>query len=47
VTLAQGLIGYVQYFTALPEALVAAHMLGASLLVVALTRAMLALRTRA
>lgn len=46
VTLAQGLVGYVQYFTALPEALVAAHMLGASLLVVALTRAMLALRTR-
>ncbi|MFV0460581.1 MAG: COX15/CtaA family protein [Actinomycetales bacterium] len=36
VTLAQGLIGYVQYFTGLPEALVAAHMLGASLLVVAL-----------
>ena len=46
VTLAQGTIGYVQYFTALPEALVAAHMLGASLLVVALTRAMLALRDR-
>lgn len=37
VTLAQGLIGYVQYFTGLPEPLVAAHMLGASLLVVALT----------
>jgi cytochrome c oxidase assembly protein subunit 15 len=46
VTLAQGVIGYVQYFTALPEALVATHMLGASLLVVALTRAMLALRDR-
>lgn len=46
VTLAQGTIGYVQYFTALPEVLVAAHMLGASLLVAALTRAMLALRTR-
>ena len=46
VTLAQGTIGYVQYFTALPEALVAAHMLGASLLVVALTRAILALRSR-
>lgn len=37
VTLAQGLIGYTQYFTALPEALVLAHMLGAALLVVAVT----------
>ena len=46
VALAQGLIGYVQYFTDLPEALVIAHMLGASLLVVALTNGMLALRTR-
>lgn len=45
VTLAQGGVGYVQYFTGLPEALVIAHMLGASLLVVAMTRAMLALRT--
>jgi len=33
--LAQGAVGYVQYFTGLPEALVIAHMLGASLLVVA------------
>ena len=47
VSLAQGLVGYVQYFTDLPEALVVAHMLGASLLVVALTRGMLALRRRA
>lgn len=39
VTLAQGLIGYVQYLTKLPEALVLAHMLGASLLVVAIVRA--------
>lgn len=39
VTLAQGAIGYVQYLTALPEALVLAHMLGASLLVVAIVRA--------
>ncbi|MFL6178048.1 MAG: COX15/CtaA family protein [Ornithinibacter sp.] len=46
VALAQGLIGYVQYFTGLPEALVIAHMLGASLLVVALTHGILALRRR-
>jgi heme a synthase len=46
VSLAQGLIGYVQYFTDLPEALVIAHMLGASLLVVALTNGVLALRSR-
>jgi heme a synthase len=46
VALAQGLIGYVQYFTDLPEALVVAHMLGASLLVVSLTNGILALRSR-
>lgn len=46
VSLAQGLVGYVQYFTGLPEALVVAHMLGASLLVVALTHGVLALRSR-
>ncbi|WP_327152686.1 COX15/CtaA family protein, partial [Nostocoides japonicum] len=46
VTLAQGLIGYTQYFTKLPEALVVAHMLGASILVVALTIAVVALRRR-
>jgi cytochrome c oxidase assembly protein subunit 15 len=46
VSLAQGLIGYVQYFTDLPEPLVVAHMLGASLLVVALTHGILALRSR-
>jgi len=39
VTLLQGLVGYVQYFTDLPVALVAVHMLGASLLVVAVTAA--------
>lgn len=44
VTLAQGLIGYVQYLTKLPEALVLAHMLGASLLVVAIVRAMVLTR---
>lgn len=45
VSLLQGAIGYVQYLTDLPEVLVLAHMLGAALLVVALTRAVLALRT--
>ncbi|MGQ0625227.1 MAG: COX15/CtaA family protein [Sporichthyaceae bacterium] len=44
--LAQGLLGYVQYFTDLPEVLVALHMLGAALLVVATTRVPLATRTR-
>lgn len=46
VTLAQGLIGYVQYFTKLPEVLVLLHMLGASLLVIAVTNGVLALRPR-
>jgi cytochrome c oxidase assembly protein subunit 15 len=41
VTLAQGAIGYLQYFTGLPEALVAAHMLGAALLTVAVTAGVL------
>ncbi|KAB7744533.1 heme A synthase [Nostocoides sp. F2B08] len=45
VTMAQGVVGYVQYFTGLPEVLVLAHMLGAGLLVVALTRAVVAVRT--
>jgi len=31
ICLAQGLIGYVQYFTGLPELIVAAHLLGATL----------------
>jgi cytochrome c oxidase assembly protein subunit 15 len=42
VTLLQGAIGYVQYFTGLPAALVVAHMLGASLLTVAVTAVALA-----
>lgn len=46
VTLAQGLVGYVQYFSDLPEVLVATHMLGAALLVVAQMRQTLSLRTR-
>ncbi len=37
VTLAQGAVGYTQYFTKLPEVLVLVHMLLASLLVVAMT----------
>ena len=37
VTLLQGTVGYTQYLTGLPGALVAAHMLGASLLTVAVT----------
>jgi len=37
VTLGQGLIGYVQYFTGLPEVLVGVHMLGTGLLAAALT----------
>jgi cytochrome c oxidase assembly protein subunit 15 len=43
VTLAQGAVGYVQYATDLPVALVAAHMLGASLLVVAVVAALVPL----
>ena len=31
IALGQGSIGYIQYFTGLPEALVAAHLLGATL----------------
>lgn len=46
VGLAQGLIGYVQYLTGLPVVAVALHMLGACLLIVAVTRLLLTLRTR-
>ncbi|MGL5866495.1 MAG: COX15/CtaA family protein [Dermatophilaceae bacterium] len=46
VSLAQGVVGYVQYVTDVPEALVVVHMLGASVLVVALTGGLLALRHR-
>ncbi|MGV1007344.1 MAG: COX15/CtaA family protein [Dermatophilaceae bacterium] len=41
VALAQGLIGYTQFFTGLPEVLVALHMLGAALLTVAVTAGVL------
>ena len=44
VTAAQGVVGYGQYFTGLPWLVVLLHMFLATLLVVVLTRAMLALR---
>ncbi|MYV40570.1 heme A synthase [Streptomyces sp. SID1328] len=46
ILLAQGVIGYVQYFTHLPEALVALHMLGACLMWIATLRVLLSLRER-
>jgi heme a synthase len=46
IGLAQGLIGYVQYLTDLPVLAVALHMLGASVLVVVVTRLLLSLRER-
>jgi len=46
VTVLQGLVGYTQYLTGLPEVLVMVHMLGASLLAVALTYGVLSLRRR-
>jgi cytochrome c oxidase assembly protein subunit 15 len=46
VTVAQGAVGYAQYFSGLPAALVATHMLGASLLVIAQVLVRLSLRTR-
>jgi heme a synthase len=46
VLLAQGVVGYVQYFTHLPEVVVGIHMLGASLVWIAVLRLALALRER-
>ncbi|MFC7896156.1 heme A synthase [Streptomyces sp. NPDC057381] len=46
VLLAQGLIGYVQYFTDLPEVLVGLHMFGSCLVWIATLRVLLALRER-
>ncbi|WP_399938676.1 heme A synthase [Streptomyces sp. BBFR25] len=46
VLLAQGVIGYVQYFTDLPEVLVGLHMLGSCLVWIAVLRVLLALRER-
>jgi len=45
VEFAQGTIGFVQYFTDLPEVLVGFHMLGATLVSAAVTWALLAVRT--
>ena len=44
VELAQGLVGFVQYFTGLPEVLVGLHMLGACLVWIAVLRMLLAMR---
>ncbi len=47
VQLAQGLVGYVQYFTDLPEVLVGLHMFGAGCLVIVTVRLVLSMRERA
>jgi cytochrome c oxidase assembly protein subunit 15 len=46
ILLSQGVIGYVQYFTNLPEALVALHMLGSCLVWIGVLRVLLSLRER-
>ncbi|MFE9776187.1 heme A synthase [Streptomyces sp. NPDC005931] len=46
VLLAQGVIGYVQYFTDLPEVLVALHMLGSCVMWIWVVRVLLSLRER-
>ena len=46
ILLAQGGIGYVQYFTELPEVLVGAHMLGSCMMWIAVMRVLLSLRER-
>ncbi|MFF8605345.1 heme A synthase [Streptomyces sp. NPDC015346] len=46
VLVAQGGIGYLQYFTGVPELLVGAHMLGSSLMWIAVLRLALSLRER-
>ncbi|MGW7365117.1 COX15/CtaA family protein [Streptomyces sp. NPDC054841] len=46
VVLAQGGIGYVQFFTDVPEVLVGAHMLGSSLMWIAVLKLALCLRER-
>lgn len=46
VTLAQGAIGYVQYFTGLPEIIVGAHLAGAAVLVAAESAVFYLLRRR-
>lgn len=46
VLLAQGVIGYVQYFTKLPAVLVGLHMLGSCLVWIGVVRVLLSLRER-
>jgi cytochrome c oxidase assembly protein subunit 15 len=46
IAVLQGLVGYAQYLTGLPEVLVMVHMLGASLMAVSLTYGVLSLRRR-
>ncbi|MFJ6717073.1 COX15/CtaA family protein [Streptomyces sp. NPDC091259] len=46
VLLAQGAVGYVQYFTHVPEVLVAVHMLGSCLVWISVLRVALSLRER-
>ncbi|MFJ4962005.1 heme A synthase [Streptomyces sp. NPDC088729] len=46
VLLAQGAIGYVQYFSDVPEILVGVHMLGSALLWIAVLRVVLSMRER-
>ncbi|MCS0637331.1 COX15/CtaA family protein [Streptomyces sp. LP05-1] len=46
VLLAQGAIGYVQYFTGVPEVLVGLHMLGSALMWIAVLRLALSFRER-
>ncbi|MFJ4520482.1 heme A synthase [Streptomyces sp. NPDC088810] len=46
ILLCQGAVGYVQYFTHLPEALVAAHMLGSTVMWIWVLRVLLSLRER-
>lgn len=46
IALAQGLIGYVQYFTDLPELLVGLHMIGAAVLIAGTARVILTTRVR-
>ncbi|MFF7329386.1 COX15/CtaA family protein [Streptomyces sp. NPDC008150] len=46
ILLGQGVIGYIQYFTNLPEAMVALHMLGSGLVWIGALRVLLSLRDR-
>ena len=47
IELAQGLLGYVQFFTDLPEVLVGLHMLGAAVVAAGLARVVVTTRARA